>query len=440
MSGSKRGIAALCACAIACILVSIGGASVGRTEVGAHWRVNSENATNALFPQVQVKEVENLNILSKVSGIKVEISCTGALLEGVKLSVGGILRAGVNKVKLTGCLTKLNEIKQVACEPHNGTEKGVIQSVGLKGSLVLHEGAQILRLEPSTGETLATIATSAECLAGENIPLLGKLTLKSETLGTEAATHLMSEGPLTELWLTSKTEEHKATIDGGLVLELSGEHKGLQWSAVEVGGVANWQVSGTGLVGGLSPLVKSELVKGSTPILLSEIFGKKLELPCTTVKLVNVYLRAEGKIGEASKVVFTGCKIKLGGKEEKECEPHSIGASAGTIETLVLKSLIVLHLGAALIALEPKTGEILAKPEMSKECSIGESIKVIGKLTLKDSFSLPTDLVQHLLSEGPLTELWVNSKTAEHKTVLDGALLVTLDAEFLGLTWSGTPS
>ena len=64
------------------------------------------------------------------------------------------------------------------------------------------------------------------------MPLIGRLTLSVSNLGNEEAAHLFTQGPLTELWLISKTEEHKVTLDGSGMLELAGEHKGLTWSGV----------------------------------------------------------------------------------------------------------------------------------------------------------------------------------------------------------------
>jgi hypothetical protein len=227
MSLSTPGLRALCLCValLASLALELGAAG---TEAIASWYVNGKSNVLILSPSVQIKEVESFKLLSKVSSIKVEISCTGGTLEKVKFETGGLISSG-GKVKLTGCSTKLNEIKQLSCEPHSGAEKGVILTNELKGKLTLHSSALILPLESKSGETLATIETSEECLAGEKLPLIGKLSLKDGSIGTEATTHLFTEGPLTELWLVSKTEEHKTTTDGGLVLELSGEgHKGLK--------------------------------------------------------------------------------------------------------------------------------------------------------------------------------------------------------------------
>ena len=86
-------------------------------------------------------------------------------------------------------------------------------------------------------------------------------------------------------------------------------------------------------------------------------------------------------------------------------------------------------------------GEKFVTIETSEECSVGSKIPVIGKLTLKDcKGAFSTEQTEHLVEQGPLTELWTISKTAEHVATLDGSGILILGGAHAGLKWSGTPA
>ncbi len=408
--------------------------SVGtaQAEKGNVWLLNGEHVISTLQPAVSISSIgASLVLLSKVNGIKVEISCTGAVLENTKLLTGGSVSGG--KVKFTGCSTKLNEIKQVSCEPHNGTEKGVIVSNALEDSLILHSGALLVRLE-AAGEILATVVSSEECLVGEKIAVIGKLTLKDEALEKESASHSVSEGPLTEVWLVSKTEEHKATMDGSLKLELGGEHKGLEWAVSQAD--ADWKVKGVSITT-LLPLVNAEAEKGGLT-LLSKVVGVKFELSCNRVAMIGFKLQTEGKLSTAGKLKFSECITKLNGTISKACEPNNGGTERGVWVTKELKGLLALRKSAPVLRFSPTSGEILATWELSEECAIGAKISLIGLITLK-AVELTTEAIAHLFEGGSFGDLWLISKTAEHETSFDGSTTLFLIGEHLGLLWSGTP-
>jgi hypothetical protein len=205
------------------------GVGSAQAEVGSHWNVAGKAVTSTLLPELQVKEIENKTetLLSKVLGTKVEKLCTTMALVGAKLeSEGKISNA---KVKFSGCILKLNGTVSPPCEPHTGSEKGVIVAEG-KGLMILSGGAGIIRLEPAAGEKFVTVETSEECSIGSKIPLIGKLTLKDckGAFSTEQVEHLVEEGPQTELWLISKTEEHKVTLDGSGIVILGWRALGIE--------------------------------------------------------------------------------------------------------------------------------------------------------------------------------------------------------------------
>jgi hypothetical protein len=412
---------------------------LAKAEKGVRWMVGGEPVTLTLQPTVAVSQVESQDIilLTKISGSKVEILCTGLELSGFSLLLEGEISSG-SKGKFKGCLIKLNEVKSTPCEPHNGAEKGVILTGELKNARSTHESEEIIRVEPKTGETLATVETSAECPIGSKIPLIGKLALKDAvSLASDTSTHLFSAGSLTELWAVSQTEEHIATVDGSIVLELGGAHKGLDWRIEKSEAVPTWRVQKTDLSSKLSPSLIITELEGKDEILLTEILKSKIEKLCTAAELIGAKLETEGKISSGAKVRFSGCVFKINGKLAPTCEPHT-GAEKGVIVTNATKGLIVLGEGKGLLLLTPVSGETFITVELGEECAVGEKVPLLGRLTLSIS-GMGSEEVAHLVAQGPLTELWLISKTEEHKVTLDGSAMLALTGEHSGMTWSGVP-
>ena len=90
-------------------------------------------------------------------GTKVEVLCTTLQSINVRLEPEGFVFFE-SQLKYTGCLTKLNGVVSKGCEPlSGGTEPGVIKTNLLKGVLVEHEKAPIVRFEPTSGTTLASV-------------------------------------------------------------------------------------------------------------------------------------------------------------------------------------------------------------------------------------------------------------------------------------------
>jgi hypothetical protein len=208
---------------------------------------------------------------------------------------------------------------------------------------------------------------------------------------------------------------------------------GAQWLLFE-------KAPGSGAVGFLEAEVGLTAV---TPgVLHSKIAGITVLFECTTLSAVNAKLKASGGIGTGAKIKFSGCITKLNGATSNACKPKAGGTEEGVINTQAGHGLIVLHELAGgvkddLVSITPDSGETFAFIEMGAECAIGTKVAVIGKATLKDcklvvanecTEEFLTTKVEHFVTVGPLTELWVISKTPEHvSTILGDA-----EAKFVG--------
>jgi hypothetical protein len=134
-------------------------------------------------------------------------------------------------------VVKLNGVASKNCEPKaGGTETGVIRTKALKGAIFLNEGAPLYRIEPLEGTTLAFVESTAACPVGIKIPIAGTFYAKDSNgkFEVEEVVHKFQEGPLTDIWIISKTAEHKATIAGSVSASLAGEHLGRSWSGLGV--------------------------------------------------------------------------------------------------------------------------------------------------------------------------------------------------------------
>ena len=166
------------------------------------------------------------------------------------------------------------------------------------------------------------------------------------------------------------------------------------------------------------------LAKETNAILHSKISGVSVLFECPTIEAVEARLGAAGTIAEG-KIKYSGCVTKLNGVESKPCEPVNAGTEKGVIVTKPGHAVFVLHefiTKDELTKVLPDIGNTLAVIEMSKECSIGAKVPVIGELFLKDCENKFLEhLERHLVEEGPLTRLFVISETEEHKASLLGS-------------------
>jgi hypothetical protein len=179
-------------------------------------------------------------------------------------------------------------------------------------------------------------------------------------------------------------------------------------------------------------------------VLHSEILKIKTLFLCTEVKAVNAMIFGAGAIGEKegveknSKVLFSGCTTELNGKAAPECTPTDPVDGKGFIVTKPGHALAALHNGTDIIIVLPDEGETFATIVLPKECPIGTSVPVIGKLALQDCENMAlTHLVKHLVEMFPaLTELFTISKTAEHAATLLGSAWALLVGEHKDFEWS----
>jgi hypothetical protein len=182
-------------------------------------------------------------------------------------------------------------------------------------------------------------------------------------------------------------------------------------------------------------------LENNTGSLLTKVLGIAVEILCVSLTPKAFHLEKEGSVD--GKLHFDGCLTKLNGVLNTNCKPKTAGAPEGLIETAALKGLLILHelAGGAkdkLVRLEPLVGETFATLNMGAACPIGELIPVRGKFVIKDCKELLLEhKVAHLAEEGPLTDLWVLNKTAEHAAKLDGSTNLFLSGAHEGKEWGG---
>jgi hypothetical protein len=207
-------------------------ASLAQAEVGASWSVGGAKVTEALLPQLQVHEIENKTaslLFTTKGGTKTAILCTAIEMVGMKLTTSGSVSSG--KLKFTGCVTLLNGTISSNCAPRTaGAPKGTVETFNGTALIILHVGTPLLLLKAESGESLASMEMGELCSLGESVPVKGALTLKDckNELQTELVSHLFEEGPLSSL--TSLGQP--TTLDGSVIAELSGAHKGLKWKGL----------------------------------------------------------------------------------------------------------------------------------------------------------------------------------------------------------------
>lgn len=227
-------IAALGALALGLVLLAPSPAA--RAEVGANWMVNGAKVSPPLKPAVQEKGVFEggpLRVLFHVFSENAEYVCNELeLIEFALLGEG----SSTGKVVYKGCQLIIEEELIQACEPEVKGKHGVIETTKLTALLVLGEleGGSVeplIRVEPSEGKTFAVIHVNNECNFGGGT-FDGVVYLKDHDgkLATEAQSHLVGEGPLTEFFFVTATQP--ASLDGEVLLGLTNEHAGLKWSGV----------------------------------------------------------------------------------------------------------------------------------------------------------------------------------------------------------------
>jgi hypothetical protein len=172
------------------------------------------------------------------------ITCTSMSLKGVSLEVLGTLTEG-GKAVFAGCEAygKGPLTEALGCHVHStGKAAGTVETSELKGATLLHEvkageTEPVVKIEPKTGETLATFLTE-ECVMPESNPVRGKLFLRD--CEKKAPVHLVrhlfaSHESLTKLWIGAHSAEHLSTfVEGSDWIKLTGSHFGMEWGIKHV--------------------------------------------------------------------------------------------------------------------------------------------------------------------------------------------------------------
>ncbi|MDX6608947.1 MAG: hypothetical protein QOF85_872 [Solirubrobacterales bacterium] len=268
MARSRLGLKALGLCALVFGLIVVAAGTV-QAEATSKWvlvKPSIELLTvgvpnDTLLPEVQISEIEELKdekdpgkhlvLLTKSGTNTITLLCSAAELENAagtgppKLLLEGSI---LGRAKFTGCIFKINGTTQSVCKPHSkGSAEGTILTERVKGLIVLHELAGgikdatvLLQPEDKEGKTITTFVTvilgvegASECAVGELLSVGGELILADGqgTFTTEQATHLIEEFKgLQKLWAFKS--DNPASIDGSVVVELVGEHKGLNWAGI----------------------------------------------------------------------------------------------------------------------------------------------------------------------------------------------------------------
>lgn len=206
-------------------------------ETGANWSILTSGGEFKTGGELKASingEMEGFgSLLTEVSKVLVDISCSSGAASGMNLGASGSLSG---KVEFSGCSTRLNGSTSSPCKPHStGSFSGTIVTSSLKGLLVLFLGEANVRIEPSAGETFVTVVLGtegeSECAIGEFLPVRGKVYLEDGEMTTWQNTHLVRESFLpTDVWVLNKTVEHNAIFDGSGTARLSSVHEGLIWS------------------------------------------------------------------------------------------------------------------------------------------------------------------------------------------------------------------
>jgi hypothetical protein len=237
--GSK--ILGLCALVLGLMAFA---STAANAEVGSFWGYKSGMNLlqfGALEPGLETALENNHGaLLTMIGGVPVEILCTAITAVNMKLkAVGKVL----GKLLFHGCRIKINGIESKACEPKEGANNGLIETVTLEGLIRLHllgggvrDETVLFKRDPiqeAKLEVMATLKMGEECSLPEVIPIGGKFSVKDceNAFLTHKLFHLAEAfAPLTYLWVISDTVEHRATLDGSVLVGLLSPHAKLEWA------------------------------------------------------------------------------------------------------------------------------------------------------------------------------------------------------------------
>ena len=206
----------------------------------ADWDVGGVKLVNTLKVELGAKVETHLLLKTQVGIIFVEILCKKVTPKFL-LKEGG---KGLGTLLFEECSTFLNKsgTASAACLPKTGGVKDHITTNLIEGELVLHTPAggsaeDLFKLTPEDAEgkliaTFVKIEFEPSCALGASADVTGSFFLKDckNLILTAAVTHLVVEGPLTDL----KFAGQKATIEGSAELFLTEAHLNKTWNALNV--------------------------------------------------------------------------------------------------------------------------------------------------------------------------------------------------------------
>jgi hypothetical protein len=230
-------------CALVLGLMAVGATAAEAEESGGKWTFINGSFSLQELPNNEAFGAEletgtHLTLLTQILKKNVEILCKSITVRNGRLFTGGTLL--MESLVFHECITKVGGAIQAACEPNaKGLHKGLIESLPIKGTLLLHKleagtKDKILILEPDVGSNALIHTEMSElCSIGEDALFGGKLALIPTNPETHEVKHLIKEfSPLTHLWVISDTAEHKATLDGSMLMFLNGPNIGKTWAAL----------------------------------------------------------------------------------------------------------------------------------------------------------------------------------------------------------------
>lgn len=247
MIRSRLGLKALGLCAMLVGMFAF--ASVAQAEPNAYWLANGAKFTSVLNPALQAETDVEGSLLTELGGKFIHIPCkkfaltnTPKLVEPLGQVTGKILFHECLFKELETPNGKLNTL--AACEPHVGTNKGLIETNAITGLIKLHSREEnkvvikenVLEAKPTTaGGLFATISLGelpeSECAFGEKITVGGVFFLRDVNgkFSTNEVKHLVAELPsLTKLAINGGAKV--GTINGSAWAFLSGAHAGQTFS------------------------------------------------------------------------------------------------------------------------------------------------------------------------------------------------------------------
>jgi hypothetical protein len=177
-------------------------------------------------------------------------------------------------------------------------------------------------------------------------------------------------------------------------------------------------------------------IDGASASLDTHLVKLHVKITCTGGTLIGTKLEENGKLTNGGKVEFTGCKTfnAATSTELPECGVKAGGGAIGKIITAAGKGQLQNN---GEIKIEPSTGTEFAKLEFEAGCVLPSPTTVNGVLVTRDCENMPElHLLEHLVSQGTGTSLFVGADTAEHlETSLAGSVWVALAGIHAGLKW-----